>query len=178
MTAGWVREDDYDDLQTTVRVATDVAPRLRGASSDLESVSDGLQQEWTTALKEEISAEEFDAVAQKLDQLETMIEFTTLRDQVNSSVSSVDTEKMSNLIDSLMTPNVEPDESDIAYCEAAATAISDYQSAQSTLRSYDLSGILDKLNKSLKSREAATRNLKRVNRFSTRLRSSNRSEKH
>lgn len=169
VTAGWVREDDYDDLQTTVRVAVDVAPRLRDASSNLESVPDELQEEWTTTLEEAISAEMFDVVAQKLDQLEAGIELTKLRDQVNSSASSVDTEKISDLIDSLLTPDVEPDESDIAYCEAAAAAISDYQSAQSTLQGYDLNGILDKLNKSLKanekSREAATRNLKRIQRL-------------
>lgn len=169
VTAGWVREDDYDDLQATVRSAVDVAPHLQDASSNLKSVPDGLQEEWTTTLEEEISAEKFDTVAQKLDQLETGIELTKLRDQINSSASSVDTGEISNFIDSLLAPDVEPDESDIAYCEVVATAISDYQSAQATLQSYDLSEVLNKLNESLKanekSREATTRNLKRVQRL-------------
>lgn len=169
VTAGWVREDDYNDLQRTIIAAADVAPRLRDASSNLESVPDELQEKWITTLEEAISAQKFDAVAQKLDQLETGIELTNLRDEVNNSESSLDTRKISNFIDSLLAPDVEPDESDIVHCEVAATAISDYQSAKTTLHNYDLSGVLDKLNESLKanekSRDTATRNLKRVQRL-------------
>ncbi len=169
ITAGWVRGDNYDDLHSTVKAAVDVAPRLRDASSNLESVPDELQEEWTTTLEDAISAEQFDVVAQKLDQLDTGIELTKIRDQVNSSSSSIDTGKIIDLVDTLLAPGIEPDESDIAHCEAAASAISNYQSARSTLQNYDLNGVLDKLNESLKatnkSQEAATRNLKRVHRL-------------
>ncbi|TKX64319.1 restriction endonuclease [Halorubrum sp. GN12_10-3_MGM] len=166
---GLLVEDDYEELEETIITATDTAPRLQQASVDLETIPEQYQKSWRETLEDAVGDNNFDLVAQRLDQLETRIEIAAFRNKISSSQSSIETDEVGNFIHSLLAPDAEVDKSDIMYCREAAATISKYQSALQTLNNYNIKNVEDKLNESLKarekSRETDIQNLKRIQRL-------------